>query len=48
MKAEIVARDERENGERALLNLAQCSATLEAGPAFLTVCYREAIAIGWR
>ncbi len=48
MKAEIVARDERENGERALLNLGHTFGhALEAGAGFSDrLLHGEAIAIG--
>jgi 3-dehydroquinate synthase len=48
MKAEIVARDERENGERALLNLGHTFGhALEAGAGFSQrLLHGESIAIG--
>ena len=48
MKAEIVARDERENGERALLNLGHTFGhALEAGAGFShRLLHGESIAIG--
>lgn len=48
MKAEIVARDERESGERALLNLGHTFGhALEAGAGFSSrLLHGEAIAIG--
>jgi 3-dehydroquinate synthase len=48
MKAEIVARDERENGDRALLNLGHTFGhALEAGAGFSDrLLHGEAIAIG--